>query len=206
MELATISPPRSKLTAAAAHVHAERGYVDMNVDQIVAYAELPRAAFFEHFAGKVDCIAAVQEQVCEELRARIHSAWSSADDWPRQVDAALAAVLDFASSDPQLAAVLLPTSLLVEPSLAERIWAMNDCLAEGLRAGRLKYPQADQPPEETEQVLVGGVQGLIGARLRAGRAGDLRPLRAAITQTVLTPYLGSELAQRVAHRNSGADR
>jgi AcrR family transcriptional regulator len=205
MEL-VISPPRSKLTAAAADVHAERGYVEMNIDQIVAHAGLPRSAFFEHFAGKVDVLAALQQEACEALCLRMESAWSSSSDWPRQVDAGVAAALDLAAGDPQLVAVLLPTSLLIEPALAERVWLLNDLLAERLRAGRLEYPQAGQPPAETEQVLIGGVQALIAAQLRSGRADDLPSMRPAITQTILLPYLGSELAQRFAHRGSGADR
>jgi AcrR family transcriptional regulator len=205
MEL-VISPPRSKLTTAAADVHAERGYVEMDVDQIVARAGLSRSTFFEHFAGKVDVLAALQQEAFETLCLRMESAWSSSSDWPRRVDACVATALDFASANPQLAAVLLPASLLVEPALAERVWMLNDLLAERLRAARLEYPEAGQAPAETEQVLIGGVQGLIAAQLRSGRAEDLPSLRAAITQTILLPYLGSELARRFAHRDSGADR
>ena len=205
MEL-VISPPRTKLTAAAAHVHAKRGYVAMDVDQIVAQAELPRAAFFEHFASKAEVLAAVQEDSCEELQQRLRFAWSSSSDWPRQVDAAVATVLDFAAADPELISVLLPTSLLIEPALAARIWALNDHLAAALRSGRSLYPQAGQAPAEIERVLVGGVQALIASRLRGGRAVELPAMRAAITETVLLPYLGSESAKRVAHRRAEAGR
>jgi AcrR family transcriptional regulator len=205
MEL-VINPPRSKLTAAAAYVHAERGYVGMDVDQIVAHAELPRGAFFEHFDSKVDVVAVLQHEACEALRLRMESAWSSSSDWPRQVDASVAAALDFASGDPQMVAVLLPSSLLAEPTLAERVWMLNDLLADRLRTGRAQYPEASQPPAETEHVLIGGVQALIAARLRAGQVDDLSSMRAVLTQTILLPYLGSELARRFAHRDSEADR
>jgi AcrR family transcriptional regulator len=203
----TISPPRAELLAAAAVVYAEQGYVAMDVEQIASHAGLTRTTFFEYFDGKAECLAALQEEAREALRLRLSASCDvSAEDWPQRVCAAVAVLLDFASTEPHLLAVLLPNSQLVEPALAERVWETNDYLVEALREGRSESLQLSEPPEEIEQVLVGGVGGLVGTRIRAGRASELPTMREAITQTLLMPYLGPELARRVAQRDPGADR
>jgi AcrR family transcriptional regulator len=201
-----ISPPRAQLIAAAASVHAERGYVEMSIDQIVARAGLPREAFFEHFAGKLDCLAALQEEAGHALRSRVESAWASSPEWPERVAASVLAVLDFAAGDPQLIAALLPTSLLVEPDLAARIWAVNDCFAEALRSGRSECPQAGELPEGLEDVLVGGAQSLIAGHVRAGRAAELPAISPDLTQALLLPYLGFERTLQFVRGRPEADR
>lgn len=182
-------------------MHAEQGYLEMSVEQVVARAGLPRTAFFEQFTGKLECVAALQEEAWEALRAEVGSAWASGREWPQRVAACVVAVLEFAAGEPQQIAVLLPASLLVEPTLAARVWAVNDCFADALRLGRSELLEAGELPEGVEDVLVGGVQALIATRVRAGRAAELPAMGADITQTVLLPYLGSELARQFVRRS-----
>jgi hypothetical protein len=71
-------------------------------------------------------------------------------------------------------------------------------LADLLLPGRDLAPAGAGPPAIHESAVVGGVALLVGHRLRQEREGELPALAAGAIEIVLTPYLGTEEARRVA--------
>lgn len=170
----------------------------MNVADLIGVAGVSQASFYEHFSDVAECLEAAQTKASKRLRTRLRVAWAEGGEWPTQVRASVEASLRFASEAPELAALLLPTSLISEPRLAVGVWEINDFLVSALRAGSSAYPQATRPSELTDQVLVGGAQALIGIRLRAGDPGRLTMLADGLTQAILLPYLGADVARDIA--------
>ena len=175
----------------------------MEVGQLLEAAGVSRTTFYEDFVDLADCVAAAQAEAAERLRARMREAWARESEWPLQVRASVEVALGFTAETPALASLLLPTSLISEPRLAAGVWEVNDFLTRALRAGSATDPQATLQPELGDQVLVSGAQALIGARLRAGDVERLPLLAADVTQAILAPYVGAEIAREVARGAKG---
>lgn len=133
-----------------------------------------------------------------ELRAAIESACFEHGDWPRQVAAAVAAVLRFAAADPPAARALTSGAFDYGAYGALRYRRMVDDLAAQLAAGRRQRQLAADLPELTEEALIGGVAEIVAERLRAGEAAALPALAGQLAELLLTPYLGAETAKRIA--------
>jgi hypothetical protein len=74
---------------------------------------------------------------------------------------------------------------------------------ERLLPGRAMRPEGERLPEITERAMIGGLAMLIAQRLDLGRAAELPALAPEAIQFVLTPYLGTEEARRVARAGAG---
>ena len=99
---------RAKLVAAGRELFAERGYVGVGTEEIVAAAGVTRGALYHHFADKRDLFRAVHESMEEELVGRIGQALAAvgSDDPMDVLRAAVPAFLDLAA-DPGLARITL---------------------------------------------------------------------------------------------------
>ncbi len=62
---------RTALVAAARRLFAERGYAAVGTEEIVREAGVTRGALYHHFGGKSELLAAVYEQMEEEIATRL---------------------------------------------------------------------------------------------------------------------------------------
>ena len=69
---------------------------------------------------------------------------------------------------------------------------------ERLLPGRALRPEGERLPEIVEKAMTGGIAMLIAQRLDTGREAELPAATAEAIQFVLTPYLGTEEARRIA--------
>jgi hypothetical protein len=134
------------------------------------------------------------------LQVRIESACRGRpeSERPARVTAAIRAALDFAAADPVAAQILTNEALAEGREGFARYDRMIAHFAADLRCGRELSPEGELLPELTEKMMIGGVASLIAQRLDAGRNAELPALAAEAIQFVLTPYLGTEEARRVA--------
>jgi hypothetical protein len=150
------------------------------------------------------------EAAFARLQIRIEHAClgESPSDWPAQVAAAIEVTLAFAAADPAAAQVLTNEAMAEGKTgfarMAEgktgfaRYDRMIDHFAACLRRGRAQRAEGEWLPEITEKAMVGGLAMLIAQRLDMGREAELPSLAPEAIQFVLTPYLGTEHARRVA--------
>lgn len=119
---------RRGIEEAALELLAKQGYQDTSVEQIVKLAGTTRTTFYDHFRGKSDLIALVQEReiapaltaLCQQLDA--HDPITRADlrrwlddyarTW-RRIRVFFDAYSDASRSDPAVAATILPNSYAV---------------------------------------------------------------------------------------------
>jgi hypothetical protein len=150
-----------------------------------------------------DGFASTFEAAFARLQVQIETACAAEDEWPAQVAAGTRAALDFAAADPGAAQVLTNDALAAGREGYARYDRMLSHFGERLLPGRALSPEGERLPEIIEKAMTGGIAMLIAQRLDMGRAAELPALAEEATQFVLTPYLGTEEARRVAAAEAG---
>jgi hypothetical protein len=145
----------------------------------------------EGFAGAFDSAFA-------DLRVRVEAACAAEDEWPAGVAAGIRAGFGWAAAE-AAAANLLTNDALAGGSVGfERYEGMVGYFAGQLAPGHELASHGVRLPEITERAMASGVAMLVAQRLSVGREGELPGLAAEAIQFVLTPYLGTAEARRLA--------
>jgi AcrR family transcriptional regulator len=190
---------RERLLRAATEIFAARGYAALSVARVIERAGVSRQTFYGLFENKPDCVLAAQRRAFERLREAIDSSCAGAEDWPAGVAAAVPAVLSFAAENPdQMRLILATGNPTSEPALSRDGIAVNEWLAELLREGSQRHPEARSPNAITEQATIGAALSIVAGCITDRRVGPLKDLRTALVRIILAPYLGGEEAARVA--------
>lgn len=132
------------------------------------------------------------------LQVRIETACAAEARWSEQVAAGVRAALGFAAAHPAAARLLTSDALAAGKEGYARYDRMLNHFGERLLAGRALRPEGERLPEIIEKAMVGGIATIVAQRVDAGRERELPGLAAEAIQFVLTPYLGTEEARRVA--------
>lgn len=151
-------------------------------------------------ARQPDDFAVAFDSAFAALQVRIESACSSAGEWPAGVAAGIRAAFEWVAAEPRAAQLLTNDALAGGSDGFARYERMIGYTAELLVPGRAQSVHGDRLPEITERAMASGVAMLVAQRLSMGREAELPALAAEAIQFVLTPYLGSLEARRVAER------
>lgn len=142
--------------------------------------------------------ASAFEAAFARLQVAAEEAYLSQADWADRVVAVIRAAFEFAASDPSAADVLTSQPLGHGGEGAERYERLVDYWAGLLSPGREHCPGGIELPETIERALAGGILALIAQRVDRGCAEELPELVPDAIQFVLTPYLGTDQARRIA--------
>ncbi len=189
---------RDLLIAAVTKAAAEYGYDALTVELVLRRSDLNEDTFYAHFDDIRAALLAAQERFIERLWAHAMEDCDVERDWPSRVKAALDAALRFLTEAPVHARVFTVEVAGSGPVATERQQALIRRLASRLREGRARYPLGASLPESTEQSLIGGITSLISGHLLAEEADLLLTLEPEFLELLLTPYLGSAEARRLA--------
>jgi hypothetical protein len=132
------------------------------------------------------------------LRETVEAACSSAEEWPEQVAAGVAAAIEFPISDPAAARTLTSDAFAYGPYGAQRHRQLIEHFVPALAHGRDRRPPGEPLPALTEEALIGGIAEVVAERLRVGEPEELHLLKPQLVALVLIPYLGPEEARRIA--------
>ena len=183
-----IANQRSRIFEGLAAALAYHGYEDTKITDIVEFAGVSRATFYEHFQGKEPCFMAAYDDGVERLAATVEEAGAGELGWPAQLSAGLRGGLDFLAANPSLAHLLLVESLAAARPIRlehERTLAR---LAEALRApGELEGSVAIS--EETARLLAGGLASHLSGLVLAGEAQRLPDSHELLLQYLVAPTL-----------------
>jgi AcrR family transcriptional regulator len=102
---------RARTLDAVVNVVAERGVAGASVGQVIARAKVSRRTFYECFAGVEDALVALMDRTLEQVSVLASRAFEREGSWRDGMRAALAAVLAFFDSKPELARVCLVETL-----------------------------------------------------------------------------------------------
>jgi len=172
MTLAATETPRRRLLGGMAAAIAERPYAEVTVADVVRHARTSRRTFYEHFADKQECLAALVLDAHERIVAAIARANDPDAEWTVQVRQAVEAWIDGVRSDPEAtlnwirivpalgpgSRPLLRTTLAAYADLIQR-------LAENPGFVRAGIPRPS--PQETT-MLLGALRELIATTVEDG--------------------------------------
>jgi AcrR family transcriptional regulator len=151
-------------------VAARDGYPQASVAEITAQAGVSRRTFYEHFANREECFLAALTAVQERLLRHVRSAVAG-EQPERALQAALAALLAFASAHPEETSVLTGESLRAGSGA---LYVRDAGIVAIERAVGDAYgglPAGAAVPDVSTRMLVGGLHRLLATRRRRGEPG-----------------------------------
>jgi AcrR family transcriptional regulator len=167
----------------------------MTVADVVARSRLSRRTFYETFANRDECLAAVFEDILAMLAAELAQAGLEGLEWRERVRRGLWAILAFLDREPVLARVLVVQALSGGPEVLMRREEVLGRLASVVDGGR-ELPRGGRCTPLTAEGLVGAAFGIVYARLLRGQQRPLTELAGELMGMIVLPYLGPGAARR----------
>jgi AcrR family transcriptional regulator len=94
-----LAAQRERLMIATTELLAERGYLQVGVREIATRAGVSRAAFYECFADKQECVFAAHDRFVSVLQSRLAETVDHSGDWDMFVTSMLGAYLGALQDD-----------------------------------------------------------------------------------------------------------
>ncbi|HWX87972.1 MAG TPA: TetR/AcrR family transcriptional regulator [Solirubrobacteraceae bacterium] len=165
---------RARILSAMVEVAAVQGYLGAAVAPVVARAGVSRRTFYELFDGREDCFLAAFDWGVEQARRVMVEAYSTGRSWRERARHALAALLVFLDSEPELARACVIEALGAGSLLlARRAEVLNELIV-GLGADAPRARGAGEAPLLTAEGIIGGAFSVIHGRLIEQRIADVR--------------------------------
>jgi AcrR family transcriptional regulator/DNA-binding MarR family transcriptional regulator len=187
---------RSRLLVGAVGAIDEHGYTHTTVGHIAVRAGVSRRTFYELFADREACLAALCEDVVEMVEGELATAGLGCLPWRDRVRGGLWAILSFFDREPALARVCVVQVLRGGPGLLERRDEVLGRLAAVLDEGRTESARGAQCTPLTAEGLVGAAFGIVYARLLRGEHAPLTGLFGELMGMIVLPYLGPAAVRR----------
>ena len=203
---------RSRLLMAVVAAVDDVGYADTAVADIVRRARVSRRTFYEQFANRDECLAALLDDVvatvAEEIAGaervagtgRVAGAERTGRSWPQRVRVGLWAMLAFFDREPALARVCVVQVLRGGPELLERRERVLAQLAAVVGEGRLGSARGVDPTPLTAEGVVGAALAIVHARLLRRDGRPLVGLLNELMAMIVLPYRGPAAARRELER------
>ncbi|HXB63413.1 MAG TPA: TetR/AcrR family transcriptional regulator [Solirubrobacteraceae bacterium] len=187
---------RARLLAAAVGAVDELGYAETSVANIVARSRVSRRTFYETFANRDECLAAVLEDALERAALELRGAGLEGLAWRERLRVGLWRILSFLDRDPALARVCVVQALGGGPAtLALRERAMAH-LADAVDEGRRESARGGECTRLTAEGLVGAAYMIVYGRLARHAPEPLSDLLGELLGLIVLPYLGPAAARR----------
>jgi AcrR family transcriptional regulator len=198
---------RARIINGLALETSERGFHAVTVADIVRRAGIARNTFYENFRSKEECFLAAQQYAMNAALEQVVTAAGEIDDWPRQVEAGLAAFLAYIAREPALARTCMVEALAAGPPAMQAHEEALQSFVSLFRLGRDVSPYGGELPETLEEALIGGVFWILYQRLSLRETEDqVEDLLPELVEFTLTPYLGSGAARELARNKEGVTR
>lgn len=203
-----LSSQRGRLLGATVEVVAERGYAAATVGEVVARARVSRKTFYEHFAGKEDCLLAAYDAGVRMMLDRLEAAEGAAGDrdWVAKVRAGVRAYLETLAEEPAFARTFLHEIHAAGPAALERRAEIHRLFAQRLGAlheeARRERPWLPPLPEAVPLALVGGITEVVSDLVRRGRTGEIPDLEPTLLLLHLSLFAGPGEAAVLARGQS----
>ena len=151
----------------AGEILRKEGSCALTMDRIAGEIGVSRATLYNYFADRDAVLACVDARLVTPLLERLEEIAAGRACAPERLEAMIAAVLDWVSSeDPALLRALHPLEGIgearLEAKFALRCRALNafeTVIREGVEAGELR----DLPPATVSEIVLGALTGLIDA-------------------------------------------
>jgi AcrR family transcriptional regulator len=158
---------RERLLGGMVTAANRNGYAGANVSAVIEHAGVSRPTFYDYFADRDDCFLAAIIDTHERLASDLRQAVTEHPP-EHAVQAAITAIVAFASKQPARAHFLMGESLAGGPRALDArdqgIAELEQIIEQAQGRVAAKTPIPDISP----RVLIGGVYRLLASRLRRG--------------------------------------
>lgn len=181
---------KGRILEAATHVIAEMGYAGATVGQIVSAAGVSRTTFYEHFAGKKECLLASYEVATQIVLTTIATAVVETlpRGWRAAFEAGLDAYLDAIRSEPEIVRAQFVEfgSIGADAVIARKHAreAHTQAILSGAARARAQGGEAPELDAGVIRLLLAGIEERIAQSAAEGDASDVDELRASILSVV----------------------
>jgi AcrR family transcriptional regulator len=187
---------RSRLLAATVAAIEQIGYERTTVAQITGRARVSRRTFYDLFANREECIAAVLQRTAEQVRSELETADLAGLAWRERMHRGLWAILCFLDREPVLARVVVVDAQRGDgPVLAAReaiVRALVDLVDEGCTE-----KTGAGCSELTAEGVLGATLAIVYRDLARGKPRErLTRLFSELLGVILLPYLGPTITRR----------
>jgi AcrR family transcriptional regulator len=190
---------RRRILEATADLVAEQGYQEATIETIVRRARVGYKTFYKHYPDKEAAFLALLDAAFERTAQRVESAYKREEGpWPDRIGAALGALFEDVAANPAVARACLVEANAAGPEAAARHERALKRLAPLIAPGRELNPRGSTLPESLEETIAGGIVWVLGQRIVAGEAAQLRGLLPETVEFVLRPFVGEDEAAREA--------
>jgi AcrR family transcriptional regulator/DNA-binding MarR family transcriptional regulator len=189
---------RSRLLAAAVRVLEDQGYEHATVAHITHRARVSRRTFYELFANREQCIAAVLGDIAERVTRELREAGLQGLSWRERMRGGLWVILCFLEREPELGRVMVVHALRGSGPVLRAREQIVDRLVALVDEGRGERAKSAGCSELTAEGVVGATLAILYSRLArtTGEQPRLTGLLGELTGTIVLPYLGPAVAQR----------
>jgi AcrR family transcriptional regulator/DNA-binding MarR family transcriptional regulator len=163
---------RARILSAMVDVASDVGYLGTAVAPVVARAGVSRRTFYELFEDREDCFLAAFEWGVAQIRSVMLDAYRSQRTWRASIRRALAALLMFLDSEPELARVCVIEALGAGKFVLARRARLLDEMIAALDSAAPRSRGAAGVPVLTAQGVVGGAFSIIHGRLLEPRIAE----------------------------------
>jgi AcrR family transcriptional regulator len=186
---------RRRLLDALSEVVARKGYAQTSIADIAAQARVSKRTFYEHFAGKVECLIALYQAASSQALQVLREAIDPAHDWHTQVERGVHAYLSTLACNPPLLRTLFIEILHLGPEgLAARRRVNRDIADFVVGAVGQGRPQ-DALLNTMAMAIVGGINELVLQAIEDDRVAHLPELTPAAAHLIRAVIDGT-LARR----------
>lgn len=187
---------RSRLLAAATRAVEELGDTQVTVADITRRARVSRRTFYELFANRDACLAAVLDDALQSVEAELAAADIAGLSWRERLRAGLWTILEYFDREPELARVCVVQSLRGDRHMLERRAAVLARLAAVVDEGRFEGTRGQECSPFTAEGLVGAAFAVVHTRLVGNQQEPLGGLLGELMGLIVLPYLGPAAARR----------
>jgi AcrR family transcriptional regulator len=187
---------RVRLLAGAVAAAAELGLEGATVGSITGRARVSRRTFYELFANRDECVAAVLEDAVARVEHELAAAGVADLPWRERVREGLSVILGFLDREPALARVCVVHALRASKSVQdcrERVLAR---LVELVDEGRSQGARGEASGTLTAEGLVGAAFAIVYARVAHPAQQPLVELLGELMAMIALPYLGAAAARQ----------
>jgi AcrR family transcriptional regulator len=195
---------RSRLIAGAVCAVEELGYAQTTVGHITRRASVSRRTFYELFADREECLAAVLEDLVGQIGSELAAANIDGLPWRERVRMGLWVILALFDREPALARVCVVQALRGGPRVLERREELLAGLAAVVDEGRSEGSRGRECNPLTAEGLVGAAFAIVYARLLRGERRPLVSLLGELMGMIVLPYRGPAAARREQARPAPA--
>jgi AcrR family transcriptional regulator len=180
---------RRRLLDAMSEVVARKGYAATTIADIAAQARVSKRTFYEHFAGKAECLFALYTAASEQALQVLQAAIDPTQDWHAQTEAAVGAYLQTLSSSSALLRTLFIEILHLGPEGLRVRRRVSQNIADFIVRTVGERARGEQPLlPAMAMAIVGGINELVLQAIeqdRVDRLAELTPAAAHLVRAVI---------------------